>query len=486
MEHILELQQIIYNVLKTQIEFGVYRAGERLPTMEDACRLFGVSIRTIRNAYRQLQQEGLITISKKIGVKVNVQYGEEEIERHIQKFFISRKEALIDLSQSIRPLLSEVQWLGYQNVSPKLLNEIEQLDRCAEIPRPYKLVLKLQLIYGSLNNRLLMRLVLHIYMFFLAPFLSVPQTLKGLEPEHSPLPNIFDLCQKQNWSQLRIAIETFEDQISSSLYQFYEKTIHTPVPTVQESFQWSGYQKTSQRCYSLGMEILIGISWGRYPAGSKLPSTSKLAEEKKVSVITVRRTLSLLNSIGVTNTVNGVGTYILPLKDITAHCDFNSPAVRNRLLDFVQSLQMLALSCKQVTEITFSPSNGNAIQQCIERLTMLRNRQRCELTAYSILELITHLAPFSAVRTVYTALFHQLIWGYPIRNKRADQEHLNKYHLPHLIFFLDCLGQADIESFAKGLENLLHSELDFTVDELVKLGITEAANSVCRPILPPR
>ena len=475
MEHILELQQIIYSVLKTQIQFGVYRAGERLPTMEDACRLFGVSIRTIRSAYQQLQHEGFITISKKIGVKVNVQYGEEEIEYHIQKFFISRKDALIDLSQSIRPLLSGIQWLSNQNASPKLLEEIEHLARGNEIPRPYKLVLKLQLIYGSLNNRLLMRLVLQIYMFFLAPFLSVPQTLKGLEPEHSPLPQIIDLCQKQNWSQLQIAIETFEEQITSSLYQFYEERIHTPVPREQESFQWSGYQKASQRCYSLGMEILIGISWGHYPAGSRLPSISKLAEEKNVSAITIRRTLSLLNSIGVTNTINGAGTYILPLKDVPSHCDFTSSAVRKRLLDFVQSLQILTLSCKQVAEITFSTENSRAAGQCMERLVMLQQRQRCELAAYSILELITRQAPLIAVRTVYTALFHQLLWGYPIRNMRAGQENLNKYYFPRLAFFLECLKKADIERFSKELENLLFSELDFTVKQLVKLGITEAA-----------
>lgn len=54
MENIMELQQIVYSVLKTQISFGVYRFGEQLPTMDEACRLFGVSIKTIRAAYQQL------------------------------------------------------------------------------------------------------------------------------------------------------------------------------------------------------------------------------------------------------------------------------------------------------------------------------------------------------------------------------------------------------------------------------------------------
>lgn len=36
----LELQHVIYNIVKTQIEFGAYRFEERLPTIEDAANLF--------------------------------------------------------------------------------------------------------------------------------------------------------------------------------------------------------------------------------------------------------------------------------------------------------------------------------------------------------------------------------------------------------------------------------------------------------------
>lgn len=471
----LELQLIIYSALKTQIQFGVYRVGERLPTMEDASLLFGVSIRTIRKAYQQLYQEGFITMSRKIGVKVNVDYNEEEIEQHIQEFFIRRKDALIDLGRSMRLLLSGAQWTGFKHVTSDQLDKIEELARRKDIPPPHKMILQHQLIYGSLNNGILMRLVWQIFMFFLAPYLSVPENLKGLEPERSPLPYMIDLCRRQDWPPLRMAIETFQEQISSSLYQFYESRITLPIPETQESFQWSSYKKVSQRCYSLGLEIMVGIKRGRYPVGSKLPSISELAEEKHVSVDTVRRTLSLLNSIGVTNTRNGIGTYILPAGDIAAHCDFTKPAVYKRLLDFIQSLQVLALSCRRVAEATFCPANTGAIRQCRDRLIMLRQGQRCELAAYSILELMIHLAPYHAVRSVYTTLFHQLLWGYPVRNLRGSQEALNRHYLPHLTLFLDCLDKKDIERFSMELETILLSEVDFSVNQLVKLGIPGAS-----------
>lgn len=112
---------------------------------------------------------------------------------------------------------------------------------------------------------------------------------------------------------LSAAIDAYEAQVSSALCLFYDNLGASSAPECQEAFQWSSYKKASQRCYSLCMEILSGISWGLYPAGAMLPSMNKMAEEKQVSVITIRRTLSLLGSIGVTKTVNGIGTYILPL-----------------------------------------------------------------------------------------------------------------------------------------------------------------------------
>ena len=80
----------------TQIQFGVYRFGERLPTIEEAARLFLVSVKTIRAAYGRLQRDGYLTISKNVGVKVRVAYSEQEIEAHIQRFFAERKDALLD------------------------------------------------------------------------------------------------------------------------------------------------------------------------------------------------------------------------------------------------------------------------------------------------------------------------------------------------------------------------------------------------------
>ena len=144
-----------------------------------------------------------------------------------------------------------------------------------------------------------------------------------------------------------------------------------------------------------------------------MPSLEKMAKEKQVSVSTIRR---MLNSIGVTKSVNG---------HATASCDLQ-PAVRRRLSDYAQSLQILFLSCREVSKITVESLDQEARLQFIKRLTLLRRLQRYELAVYGILELITHFAPLQAIRIVYGGLFRQLLWGYPLRSIKGRQRRIKK------------------------------------------------------------
>ena len=102
----MELHQAIYQFYLTQIQFGFYEHGEKLPSLEETCRQFHTSLDTAIPVYHRLRHEGYITLSKKGGAKVTVTYGQEEIERHIQSFYAERKESLIDLSGHMQPLRS--------------------------------------------------------------------------------------------------------------------------------------------------------------------------------------------------------------------------------------------------------------------------------------------------------------------------------------------------------------------------------------------
>ena len=467
----MELQQVIYHIFVTQIEFGTYRLGDRLPTIEEAGQLLFVSPDTVRSAYLRLKKEGYITLSKHIGAAVAVQFNEQEINNHILSYFVLRKNAMIDLSLSMKPLFAHIQCVCLKNAGPKLLDQIESITSQQDCLASYSMIQYMLHIYGSLENDLLMRLVWQVFMFFQAPFLSVPQNIKHFEWKDSPLLHTLQLCREQNWPALRTSVEAFQDRLASVLYDFYENNIDSGELVTQTAFHWNSYKKASQLCYTLGMEILTDINRGRYTPGSFLPSLEKMAKEKQVSVSTIRRTLSLLNSIGVTKSVNGHGTKILHKNEISENCDLTQPAVRRRLSDYAQSLQILFLFFCEVSKITVASLDQEARLQFIKRLTLLRRLQRYELAVYGILELITHFAPLQTIRVVYGELFRQLLWGYPLRSIKEENEESKKSCLVSLDHFLECLSRSDWEGFSAKLEELLQSELAFTAEQLTAMGI---------------
>lgn len=87
MENSIELRQVVYRVLLTQIHFGVYHYQEKLPTIEETSAQLCVSIDTARAAYLKLKEEGYITLSKNAGATINKNYSAQEIEEFIQTLF---------------------------------------------------------------------------------------------------------------------------------------------------------------------------------------------------------------------------------------------------------------------------------------------------------------------------------------------------------------------------------------------------------------
>lgn len=476
MKHTSDLQQIIYTLLAAQIEFGVYRFHQPLPTMEESSKWLSVSLDTVRSAYLRLEKEGYITLSKKVGSLAAVDYDSSQIEQHIQDFFSQRKSAVLDLCRSLDPLFSHAQWFALKNASQKQLDEMELLcSKKTDLPLPYTMIRHLQLIYSTLNNDLLLRLVWQAFMFFQAPFLSLPQNKQALGNENEPLLHMIGLCRKKDWDGLWHTVSGYQSLLTNSIIQFYEKQITSDPPRQKIDFHWNAYQKPSQRCYSLAMELLIRISRGAFAEDDFLPSPAKIAEYNQLSLSTVRRTLALLNQLGAVRSVNGVGTQVLSTKDSAAHCNFSHPAIQKRLLDFVQSLHILTLTCKSCAKVTFEAMDTSSIRQFKEQLLDLKNIQRHETVVCIPLKIIADFAPIKALRTIYEQLLRIFLWGYPLRSLHGAREAINKFYLPYIDEMTAYLDNRDWIGLSTMLEALLQHEFKFAKSSLNQLGIREAS-----------
>ena len=472
MKNDMERCQIVYDVLKTHIQFGAYRFGDVLPTMENNTENFLVSLDTIRSAYLQLEQEGYVTLSQNVGSTVIKDYGEQEIEQHVQLFFSPRKSALIDLSRSLRPLFTNAQWIGLKNAPGEIYTNMMERKRNHGL-QPFIAFNHMMQAYDSLGNDLLTRLLWQVYMFFEAPFLCVPDNPWCDYAVNEFAPRSLDFCLNQDWDPLRELICQAQDFLSVSLCEFYKERITLP-PQDEISFTWNSYKKASQICYSLAMDLLIDISLGRYPVDTLLPSLNRLSKERNVSVSTVRRTLSLLNGVGAVKSMKRIGTKVLPFHEMAGNCDFDNPVVRKRLLDMAQSLQILTLSCKEVSELTISSLDAEQMQKSIEFLTTMEARQMYHLIAYDALDLLRQFAPYRAVRTVYSELLKQLFWGYGLRSMWKEDEGQTDFCLSSYKTLLQSLKDRDPIRFSGDLEALMIHEFRLAITKLVRLGIGEA------------
>ncbi len=476
MENSTELCKIVYGVLLTQIQFGVYHCGEKLPNIEETGERLRVSIDTARAAYLKLKEEGYITLSKNVGATVKANYNNEETEQFIQTFFAARKHAMIDLGNSMQPLFSKAQWLGLKYASAETLQAMEQRSREKSAIAPYAMLEHLTLKYSALGNTLLMRLVWQTFMFLHDPFFSIEENLQYFNHSADYLPEVLSLCYKKDWAALRVAVEESIGRLSSALTRFYAARISMPSPEEKITFAWSSYKKSQQLCYTFAMELLISISRGIYPAGSLLPSQKELAEQKNVSVSTVRRALELLDSVGAIKSAKYVGTRVLPFDKTTENSDFTKPVLQRRLWDMAESLQIFALSCKDVSLLTLSSLNFDLVQQLCSELKVHKQRRRGETLSYFILNAIAKYAPYQAIRTVYSELLRQFFWAYALRGMEKGQKTINAMYDPCFDAFIESLEKTDFSRFSANLEKLIINELHRTVDTLLQLGISGAEN----------
>lgn len=469
----MELYQVVYNVLKTQIQFGFYKCGDILPSLEKAATDFFVSVDTMRAAYQQLRREGFVTISTNIGTTVIVDYEEQEIEQNIHSFYARRKTALIDLSKSLRLLLGDAQWIGFQNISAGVYSRFQQTEDSAPMSQSALLRHVIQA-YTALENDILFRLVWQIFMFYEIPLFHMPDNPWRSFVIKEFAPRSLECCIKQDWGSLRKLVYASQDSLSQALCRFYDEKITVTTLEQEVSFQWNSYNKASQICYSLAMDLLISISSGKYPADTFLPSISKLSREKQVSVSTVRRALSLLNGVGATKSIKRIGTKVIPLHEIAENCDFTKPIVRKRLLDMAQSLQFFTLSCRNIAEDTVRALREDELETWRKRLTSLKEGKRYELMVYDTLDLLKRFAPYQAIRTVYKELLQLLFWGYSLRDIWKNDETRIPYYLSCFEEFDCSLAQKDAVRFSGKLEELMIQDFHYTIRILISLGIHEA------------
>lgn len=76
-------------------------------------------------------------------------------------------------------------------------------------------------------------------------------------------------------------------------------------------------------------------------------------------------------------------------------------------------------------------------------------------------------SPYQSIRTIYSHLFQQFLWGYPL-HKSDNERLLSIKDTDELLIYLN---QQNFSQFAKKVENILTDDLRAAYLDLKQLGI---------------
>lgn len=417
MERNDRIYNLVYEYYETRILYGFYRLGDKLPSIPKICSLFCMAPATVRVALTLLEKNGYIEVNARRVAQVIYQADTKQYIANASQYFLPRKEGISDLYRCVGLFFKPMWDMGVSRLEtgdiPVLLSEILRADEnVAAIPVQFYLrVLK------KLNNGLILNLYWELLRYIRFPYMSGFET-RGITADDLAQCSREEVIARIHQRCHSTFLESY-DRLTSFIAQNspdFPEELEKRVP-----FNWSIYRQRPQICYSLASRIIRKIIEGEYPIDTYLPSLPRMTEQLGVSLRTLRRTLSLLGSLGVTHSYQGKGTLVC--MDIS-RLDFDQPGVREGLRLHLESLQMMALTIRPVCIYTLEHVSEECREDLIRQFSTILHGQRSSYCFEVMLHFLSEHCPFQAVRNCYGELRDLLAWGYPFTLHRLKNRSL--------------------------------------------------------------
>jgi GntR family transcriptional repressor for pyruvate dehydrogenase complex len=123
------LRSQVYAQLKKQLLRGVWKPGEKLPSENEFCRLFGVSRVTIRGAVQQLEILGLVETRQGGGTFARDFSSIEKMDTFHPLFQIQKNQDLITVLEYRKIVEKGAIGIARENISPEDISFLEETYR---------------------------------------------------------------------------------------------------------------------------------------------------------------------------------------------------------------------------------------------------------------------------------------------------------------------------------------------------------------------
>lgn len=456
---------LVFEYYETSILFGYYVYGDKLPSIMKMSRKFNMAPDTIRSAIDLLQKKGYVETNAKKTSKVIYLSNDESIQKLAKTYFATHKEGFIDLYKSQPFIFDQLTINAIQNIDEDTEVVLESLlTEAAEDPFRIPILFYFHLLRTFRND-----LILNLY------WEMVRYTRFAYLKDHDEeAPNLKNSLKDTHLRTLTALKERNTDKILKSFLPI-SKDIDSWVKKGRRSyeieaaeqipFQWNIYRQRPQICYSLTSHLIKEIANEHYQSESFLPSLTKFSEDFNISISTARRTIRILNDLGLTESLHGKGTYV---RKTMGEINFENSEILVGLHYYLDSLQILTLTIREVFLFTLRSSNQQSVNSLLQEFRRLLDHNRSYYAFNHGLQFISQNCPLASIREIYAKLDDLLIWGYPYARLRLKNKSLNDVYRSIIQNATENLRTGDLEAFARGWELLMKHESE-QVREMLKL-----------------
>lgn len=443
---------LIYEFLLMRFRFQFYKYGDTLPCVDSLCREFCVAPETVKTALRKLRSEGYIDMHNGRATKVLFRQTRQQFHNEVYRYFSERHHASKDLCQTAESIFVPLLAQGIQCIREE---DLFYLDQCVQKADSYNVLSFFCYILQKLENPLVMNLFWETSLF-----LGLLYFDEQVHPKiHDPyickmsMQEIL-LCRKEKrFEELPdLLVKIQRDTSERALRHILQ---HIPPASEQIPFIWRIYYGRPQICYSLSVHIMHDIYMGDYRDMEYLPSYQKLADKYDVSVSTIRRIIKTLNQMGVTESVNGVGTRVYSIPGTGNPPDFNSISVHRNLALFYQAFELLTYWCESAMLSTLYVLSPLERKVLIRQLNINIESDRYEFTLWDLLLCIVTKHPLSGMREIFSKIYGLFIWGYPLKSTGSEAR------------LYECIALSFTREMLKNLTNGNDSQCALLLKEMI-------------------
>ena len=441
MEKDLGLCDLVFDYYESQILFGCRKYGDRLPSIAKICDAYHLGRNTVRGAFDRLKEKGYIHARERRGYTVAYQGTLEDFEKNKAEYFAAREAGIRDLIRTAEVLLAP-----FLEVVPEQAGLRGETARRALNGAPFAAG---ALFRPPFENGLFTNLCWECLRYL--RFLSFQQT------KERPASGAAALRQAL-WAD-KAARGVGREELPRFITRTCEK--YQLEKTEQIPFRWTVYRRRPQLRYTLAANIIREILRGQYLPGTFLPSLPEMAERYEVSLATARRTVAVLNALGVARSCHGSGSKICM---DPAPLDASSPDIQESMRLHRESLQIMVLTIRSSLLLTLGFAGKEQREQLAQRLLEILSGGERILCFDAVISFICRECPSAMIRECYERLREFTVWGYVPALPRLKSDAYNDEYIVPLQEMIRHLRQEELTAFADDWQAMMTDKVQKQMD----------------------